>query len=90
MTYAKVGASNYARANQCSEAAEQDGRRRATFAGSVKSASTGGLYLNFAGFGEEKDELVRPAYGPNYAWLVELKNAYDPTNLFRLNQTIRP
>jgi FAD/FMN-containing dehydrogenase len=52
--------------------------------------SSGGLYLNFAGFGEEQDELVRAAYGPNYARLVELKNTYDPTNLFHLNQNIRP
>lgn len=52
--------------------------------------SSGGLYLNFAGFGEEKDELVRASFGPNYARLVELKGRYDPTNLFRLNQNIRP
>jgi FAD/FMN-containing dehydrogenase len=52
--------------------------------------SSGGLYLNFAGFGEEKDELVRAGYGPSYPRLVELKNKYDPTNLFRMNQNIRP
>ncbi len=52
--------------------------------------SKGGLYLNFPGFGEEKDALVRAGYGANYDRLVELKNRYDPTNLFRMNQNIRP
>ena len=28
--------------------------------------STGGLYLNFGGFGEEKDDLVKSAFGDNY------------------------
>jgi FAD/FMN-containing dehydrogenase len=52
--------------------------------------SSGGLYLNFGGFGEEKDELVRAAFGPSYDRLVALKGKYDPTNLFRMNQNIRP
>jgi FAD/FMN-containing dehydrogenase len=52
--------------------------------------SDGGLYLNFAGFGEEKEALVRAGYGVNYERLVELKTRYDPTNLFRMNQNIRP
>jgi FAD/FMN-containing dehydrogenase len=52
--------------------------------------STGGLYLNFPGLGEEKDELVRAGYGPNYDRLVELKEKYDPDNLFRMNLNIAP
>ena len=52
--------------------------------------STGGLYLNFPGLGEEKDELVRAGYGANYDRLVELKAKYDPTNLFRMNLNIPP
>lgn len=50
--------------------------------------SSGQLYLNFAGFGEEKEALVRAAYGPNYERLAALKRQYDPTNLFRMNQNI--
>lgn len=52
--------------------------------------SPGGLYVNFAGLGEEGEKLVRNAYGANYQRLVALKNKYDPTNLFQLNQNIKP
>ena len=47
-----------------------------------------GLYVN--GLSETSDELVRAAYGPNYARLVEIKKKYDPTNALRLNQNIKP
>jgi FAD/FMN-containing dehydrogenase len=52
--------------------------------------STGGVYLNFPGLGEEKDELVRAGYGPNYDRLAALKAEYDPDNLFRNNLNIAP
>jgi FAD/FMN-containing dehydrogenase len=52
--------------------------------------STGGLYLNFAGLGEEKEALVRAGYGGNYERLAALKAKYDPTNLFRMNMNITP
>ncbi len=52
--------------------------------------STGGLYLNFPGFGEEKEELVRAGYGVNYERLTALKAKFDPTNLFRMNLNIPP
>ena len=52
--------------------------------------STGGLYLNFAGLGEEKEELVKAGYGANYERLAALKAKYDPTNLFRMNLNIAP
>lgn len=52
--------------------------------------SPGGLYVNFAGLGEEGEKLVKAAYGANYERLVALKNQYDPTNLFHINQNIRP
>ena len=50
--------------------------------------ATGGVYVNFL-TGDEPDR-VRAAYGSNYERVVALKNRYDPTNLFRLNQNIRP
>jgi len=52
--------------------------------------STGGLYLNFPGLGEEKEELVRAGYGANYDRLATLKAKYDPANLFRMNLNIPP
>jgi FAD/FMN-containing dehydrogenase len=52
--------------------------------------SSGGLYVNFAGLGEEGEKLVKEAYGANHERLIALKNRYDPTNLFRLNQNIKP
>jgi FAD/FMN-containing dehydrogenase len=57
----------------------------------MKRHSNGRAYLNFAGLGEEGEDLVRTSYGEaNYARLAALKAKYDPGNLFRLNQNIRP
>jgi FAD/FMN-containing dehydrogenase len=60
------------------------------FLSEMEPYSTGGLYVNFAGFGEEGEKLVKAAYGAHYERLVALKNKYDPTNLFKLNQNIKP
>jgi hypothetical protein len=48
--------------------------------------ATGGVYVNF--LTEEEQDRVPAAYGANYARLVAIKNRYDPTNLFRMNQNI--
>jgi len=50
----------------------------------------GRLYLNFAGHGEDNDALVKDAYGKNYARLAAIKAKFDPGNIFRFNQNIRP
>jgi FAD/FMN-containing dehydrogenase len=51
----------------------------------------GGRNLNFTIVDpEERAERVRAAYGDNYERLVQVKTTYDPTNLFRVNNNIRP
>jgi FAD/FMN-containing dehydrogenase len=55
-----------------------------------KFSQEGRLYLNFAGHGEDGEALVKDAYGKNYARLARIKAQYDPQNLFRFNQNIRP
>jgi len=57
------------------------------FAAAMRPFSTGASYLNFT----HEADRVRDAYGDHkYARLVALKDTYDPANLFRLNQNIRP
>jgi FAD/FMN-containing dehydrogenase len=53
----------------------------------ASDASTGRAYVNFLG----DTDAARSSYGDEtYARLVALKNTYDPTNVFRLNQNIEP
>jgi hypothetical protein len=47
-----------------------------------------GVYINQ--LGDTSDQLVRSGYGPNYTRLVEIKRKYDPNNVLRLNQNIKP
>ena len=51
--------------------------------------STGGGYVNFTS--EPGQDKVQASYPPDtYGRLVAVKDRYDPTNLFQLNQNIRP
>jgi FAD/FMN-containing dehydrogenase len=48
--------------------------------------SAGGGYSNF--LMDEGRERVRATYRGNYPRLLQLKNQFDPQNLFRMNQNI--
>jgi FAD/FMN-containing dehydrogenase len=50
--------------------------------------SAGGAYVNF--MMDEGEDRVKATYGGNYQRLAEIKAKYDPTNLFRVNQNIKP
>lgn len=54
----------------------------------LRSISDGGMYLHYGS--PEPEDQVKAAYGDNYERLVEIKERWDPTNLFRMNQNIRP
>ena len=47
-----------------------------------------GAYVNQ--LGETSEELVRAAYGSHYTRLAAIKKKYDPKNVLRLNQNIKP
>ncbi len=50
--------------------------------------SAGGAYVNF--LMDEGDDRIASSYRGNYVRLAEVKRKYDPGNLFRVNQNIRP
>ncbi|KQQ87026.1 FAD-binding oxidoreductase [Massilia sp. Leaf139] len=60
---------------------------RAFFQAAAPHAA-GGVYINF--LNEDEVDRIADAYGPNYGRLREIKTRYDPNNLFRSNQNIRP
>ena len=74
-----------------SEPAEDDENIRwvREFWNGMQPFSSGGFYVNYEA--DVAPERVKAAYGPEkYERLVALKNKYDPANLFRLNQNIKP
>jgi FAD/FMN-containing dehydrogenase len=60
---------------------------REFFQASAPYASAG-IYVNF--MTEEEGDRVAAAYGSNYSRLVQLKQRYDPENIFHFNQNIKP
>ncbi len=50
--------------------------------------ATGGVYVNF--LTEDESDRVTQAYGGNFRRMAQVKARYDPGNLFRLNQNVRP
>jgi hypothetical protein len=75
---------------ECATAAEAPScvRWSREFWAAMQSYSTGSVYVNY--LGQETDECaerIKAACGAEkYQRLVVLKNKYDLTNLFRLNQ----
>ena len=57
-------------------------------ADSMRPFSSGAYFLNF--LGEEGEDTIKAAYGPNYDRLMAVKQKYDPKNFFCLNQNIKP
>ena len=58
------------------------------FHGQMASHASGGVYLNL--IGDDEGQRVPAAYGHNWERLVELKQRWDPNNLFRGNYNIPP
>ena len=55
----------------------------------LRPHAAGGVYVNAIG-ADEPNARVRAAFGPNWARLLQLKRAWDPENVFRLNANIDP
>ena len=50
--------------------------------------SAGGAYINF--MMDEGEERIKATYGDNYNKIAKIKSKYDPENIFRVNQNIKP
>jgi FAD/FMN-containing dehydrogenase len=71
-----------AETNACIEWARETARRMRPF-------FAAGRYVNYLDDDETGDPIAA-AYGPNYRRLQQIKARYDPANVFRMNQNIRP
>jgi hypothetical protein len=58
--------------------------------GALEPLSTGQQYVNFPGFYEDGEKMMRQTFGANLDRLAAVKRKYDPTNLFRLNHNVSP
>lgn len=54
----------------------------------IHEFNPGGGYVNF--MMEEGEERLQATFGANYPRLARIKGRYDPENIFRVNQNIRP
>lgn len=54
----------------------------------AKPHASGTAYVNF--MPDDEVDRVEAAYGGNYRRLAEAKRRYDPRNLFRMNQNVKP
>jgi FAD/FMN-containing dehydrogenase len=76
-----------------SEESEQDAHVEwaKSFWEAMQPYASSDVYVNYlSDEGDEGDERVRAAYGHHYERLADLKRKYDPENVFRSNQNIRP
>lgn len=55
----------------------------------VHPFNLGGVYVNFM-MDDETGDRLQTTYGDNYRRLASIKAKYDPNNLFRVNQNIKP
>jgi hypothetical protein len=73
------------------EVAQLVQRHLAYVAEEMHPYETGATYVNFLTFGDLTPERMQAAYSPeDWERLVELKDRYDPDNLFRFNHNIPP
>ena len=76
-----------------SDPAESDKNVKWTreFSEAMQPFCTEAVYANYMSEDDSEDRIMAAYGGPEkYKRLAALKNKYDPTNLFRLNQNIKP
>jgi hypothetical protein len=60
-----------------------------TYWEAINPFTMGGGYVNFM-MGDEGDARIKATYGSNFERLAAVKRKYDPNNVFRVNQNIKP